>query len=255
MMLDPHIATLGLRDLSIATWHDEVVYAIGDVHGCEDEYRELVQKCKKDALDKGQKPIIVQLGDMIDRGPGFYDLLVDDPADFKIMGNHEFNFLIEALGYKRCNSKSRFQNHLLFEELTATQKTAVLDKLRSRKKYLEVVMSSHTFVLSHAPITNIERGWYNKDTVWDITHKFGMSDFCMRSREVHSLNQDESVTFVHGHMSWDYILIEEQIEKQQHHSSRIFNIDSGCVYGKELIALKLPTLEVIRVQSNIELEY
>ena len=60
-----------------------VIYAIGDIHGRADLLRLLLQRIVTEAADQaalGLRPVIVGLGDYIDRGPdsrGAIDLLVD----------------------------------------------------------------------------------------------------------------------------------------------------------------------------------
>jgi len=76
---------------------DQRAYAIGDVHGCLDELKQLLQTIKKDNDYRNPaKTYLIFLGDLIDRGPeskGVIDLLIDFPYSFAeplfIMGNHE----------------------------------------------------------------------------------------------------------------------------------------------------------------------
>lgn len=71
-------------------------YAIGDIHGCLDKIRRLLDILRYDpAIDR-----LIFLGDYIDRGPdsrGVIDLMLhlqrENPANIFLMGNHEDNFL------------------------------------------------------------------------------------------------------------------------------------------------------------------
>lgn len=77
----------------------QLVYAIGDVHGCYDLFRDLLAKIAADAAEsaRGRRPIIIQLGDLIDRGP--HSAQVVEAATWlqrrsdiefqQLMGNHE----------------------------------------------------------------------------------------------------------------------------------------------------------------------
>ena len=73
------------------------LYAIGDVHGCFDEMRQLLALIRHDHTSRPEKScIIVFLGDLIDRGPQSADVLKflrtqkPDYADmYFIKGNHE----------------------------------------------------------------------------------------------------------------------------------------------------------------------
>jgi serine/threonine protein phosphatase 1 len=76
-----------------------VVYAIGDVHGCADLLASLVAAIQADAarLAPKQRPVIIFVGDYVDRGEGSRDVidqviaLMDNPAfDVRALkGNHE----------------------------------------------------------------------------------------------------------------------------------------------------------------------
>jgi len=76
---------------------DRVIYAIGDVHGCFDEFLVMEEMIAADAASLGDRPrMILLLGDMIDRGPRseavIEHLLRPPPAGFERMalcGNHE----------------------------------------------------------------------------------------------------------------------------------------------------------------------
>lgn len=75
----------------------ERAYAIGDIHGCLEETKDLLSKIRihNDYLDEA-KTYLIFLGDIIDRGPnskGVIELLMNLPVEFAeplfIMGNHE----------------------------------------------------------------------------------------------------------------------------------------------------------------------
>lgn len=230
-------------------------YAIGDVHGCIDEYNALTKLIYRDAASHGKHAIIIQLGDMIDRGPSFEELLVSDPAHYRVMGNHELNFIVEHHGYKACRSNARKLNH---ERLSANADQADVDNiialLSQRKAFYTLKHpSGKLIVLSHAPINGIEKGWGERYYLGIASS----SHFCMRSTPVdlEQLNRSTSATFVHGHQSWGYADIKEQIQAQQNSNAKVYNLDSGCVYGNTLTALNLFTDEVFQVQSSIKVAH
>lgn len=83
------------RRLSAQEW-PAVIYAIGDVHGCLAEARQLEQTILEDGLDIAGEKWIVYLGDYIDRGPdsaGVLDFLLTRlPQGWRricLAGNHE----------------------------------------------------------------------------------------------------------------------------------------------------------------------
>lgn len=64
--------------------------AIGDVHGCADEFEELLN-----ALELQPEDRVVQLGDLVNRGPGSHAVLelVREYKVESIIGNHELRLL------------------------------------------------------------------------------------------------------------------------------------------------------------------
>ncbi|MGC9953118.1 MAG: metallophosphoesterase family protein [Rhizomicrobium sp.] len=76
-----------------------LVYAVGDIHGRSDLLRSLIGKITRDSkarLQQGQRPIVIFLGDYVDRGPdsrGVIELLLHDlPSAWMcrfLKGNHE----------------------------------------------------------------------------------------------------------------------------------------------------------------------
>lgn len=228
-------------------------YAIGDVHGCKDEYDELLEKCRHDARLEGKYARIIQLGDMIDRGPHFSHLIIEDPADFKVMGNHEYNFVLEHYGYKPLTSLARNKNHDKLKLLSAEDQQFVLDLLIERETYYTIILDGQAFVLSHAPIKDIEKGigFIYKDALGSIPN------YCMRSTAVDlvKLRANHSrTTFIHGHQKWNYHDIETQVQEQSGFDVASYNIDSGCVYGGDLVALRLRDSRVLKVASKINVD-
>ncbi len=68
------------------------VYAIGDIHGCKSHLCGLIALIQQDAAQLNHAPLIVLLGDVIDRGPdtaGVLDYLTGNPHIRCILGNHE----------------------------------------------------------------------------------------------------------------------------------------------------------------------
>ncbi|ANL39517.1 metallophosphoesterase domain-containing protein [Rhizobium phaseoli] len=83
--------------------NEQLIYAIGDVHGRADLLRPLLDAIADDAGD--QSPIIIFLGDIIDRGPDSKEALelVDEafdrfPGSRLILGNHDEYFLLALEG-------------------------------------------------------------------------------------------------------------------------------------------------------------
>lgn len=213
---------------------DLPVWCIGDVHGCGDEYRKLLLELES----RNEECIIYQLGDLIDRGPDLYDvfLLSNLYGVRTLIGNHELNFIQEHFGYKKCRSKARRETHDQFKALTDSKRDFVIQSMLSMKNYATIERKGQTWTLSHAPIL--------KDLVVEFDCGAG-SNYCMGS--VPYDNRIKHSNSIHGHQHWNYTDIKTQIDNPD---QVWLNIDSGAVYGGELIALELGTKEVIRIPGT-----
>jgi serine/threonine protein phosphatase 1 len=92
----------------------ETVFVVGDVHGCADELKGLLDTVRRLAADSDSPRRLVFLGDLIDRGPDTLSVLriwaEDDKAHGvdrvdRIIGNHEILMLL-AMGDGRRAAKA-----------------------------------------------------------------------------------------------------------------------------------------------------
>ena len=76
----------------------KIPYIVGDIHGCYNEYVELEKKILQHAETHQWSPLIISVGDLIDRGPESQQVVEHFIAGEKklthlaIMGNHEVEF-------------------------------------------------------------------------------------------------------------------------------------------------------------------
>lgn len=243
----------GLRYQKVHDFSDSVeYYSIGDVHGCAKEFEALINMIREDAANLDKVPYIICHGDMIDRGPEFFDVIdiAHNYCDVNLLGNHEHNFVLERLG-KPCNSNSRKVSHDRFEKLSKPTQAKVMKFLNGLYNFAVVTIKERTFILTHAPLKNMER-YYD----WNQYLHIGNAPyFCMRSsvpidEDMKKLQQD--VTFVYGHQSWEYKDLEEQKNDQLERRTQYYNVDASCVYGGQLVALRLSDLGVLSVQSKVK---
>lgn len=236
------------------------VYAIGDIHGCFVEMQELVDKCTNHAKDSDRIPVVIFLGDMIDRGPDFLDIFkfIEEHDITCILGNHELHFYLEAMQVKECRSKARRDNHRRFESYDQDTQNKILERIgnMSNGVIIHFTKDAQTpfrdFILTHSPIRGIEHATSGGDD-FDFVHLMNGPQCNMRSEVVDFKQLQESfdgVMMVHGHQSWNFKPIAEQDEEQKFSTNRVFNVDSGVVYGDVLTALCLNTNEFIEVQAK-----
>lgn len=207
------------------------IWAIGDVHGCIDEYFELIDKIKE--ID--QDAHIVQLGDMIDRGPAFEELILNDSAHTKIMGNHEFNFLQEVYG-KPCRSNAREVTHNRFKSLSSSVQDEVLVKIKER---LPVAVHENTTFCHSIPNDLREFNIIGRSYPF-----FSTRSESLKEHEYRYLV--DGCNLYHGHQHWNFKEFSEQIEE----GNGIFNLDSGVVYGNKLIAVRISDKMCLEVKAK-----
>ena len=72
------------------------MYAIGDIHGCDDLLSSLLEAIFEEASKDATPPLLIFLGDYVDRGPGsrqvidqLLDLRERAPGARFLCGNHE----------------------------------------------------------------------------------------------------------------------------------------------------------------------
>jgi bis(5'-nucleosyl)-tetraphosphatase (symmetrical) len=102
------------------------IYAIGDVQGCFDDLRRLL-----DRLSFGAGDTLWLVGDLVNRGPRSAEVLrfVRDLGEraVTVLGNHDLHLLAAAAGVRRIGPKDTFT-----DVLDAPDRDELLDWLRSR---------------------------------------------------------------------------------------------------------------------------
>lgn len=204
-----------------------MIYAIGDIHGCLDPLRRLMEKIRLSEADE-----LVFIGDYIDRGPdskGVIDYLLTLRGRYTfLMGNHERMFL----DFLQGNDRYLF----LYNGGTETLESyggvgkipaAHLDFLNRLLLYYET--DDHLFVHGGIrpgiPIQEQD----SKDLLW-IREEF------------YAYPGRYPKTVVFGHTPMREVLME---------SDRI-GIDTACVYGNKLTCLILPSRQVIQVSNPLD---
>lgn len=212
------------------------VWVIGDVHGHAAELERLVHK----VLEKTPECIIVQLGDLIDRGTGLRSVfkVIDKYKIHTVIGNHELNFIQEHFGYKQCRSQVRKVTHDKMASYNKKDQEFVINQMLKMKNYASVMCNDKVWHFTHAPM--------EKEVIESIDGS-AASVYCMgTSSYKHELI--DSSYFVHGHASWDYEPIEKQIADQD---QTWYNVDSGLCYGNYLLALNIKTLDFIKQHQEV----
>lgn len=228
---------------------------IGDVHGCFDELLELLKNLgyavtRTDGAHTVASPDsrkLVFVGDLVDRGPGTVEVLrlvsslVESGQAFCVPGNHDIK-LVRAL-----RGKDVKRTHGLAE--TMEQLASETPEFRSQvAKFLDGLVSHYVFdsgnlVVAHAGLKESMQGRGSAavrefalfgDTTGE-TDEFGLP-----VRYNWAADYRGKALVVYGHTP----------VPQPLSLNNTINIDTGCVFGGKLTALRYPERETVSVQAH-----
>ncbi|OFX35817.1 MAG: hypothetical protein A2W95_04670 [Bacteroidetes bacterium GWA2_40_14] len=194
------------------------LFAIGDIHGCFDLLKELVEN--KIQLQKDDKLIL--LGDYIDRGDkskevvDFIIELSENGYDIiPLMGNHEA-MLLDAFENEKDISKW-IQNGG-----NETLKSFEIDSLKDiESKYIEFIKGLR-YYYAFEDYLFVHAG-FNDNVLNPFTDYYSMLWKC---KETYTNPLLSEKTIIHGHNPVRVAICEERVLAKH----RVINIDTGCVY-------------------------
>lgn len=194
------------------------LFAIGDIHGCFDSLKELVEN--KIQLQKDDKLIL--LGDYIDRGDKskdvvdfIIDLLENGYDVIPLMGNHEA-LLIDAFEDEKNISKW-IQNGG-----NETLKSFEINSLKDiESKYIEFFKGLR-YYYTFEDYLFVHAG-FNDNLLNPFTDYYSMLWKC---KETYTNPLLSEKTIIHGHNPVRVAICEERVLAKL----RVINIDTGCVY-------------------------
>lgn len=226
---------------------------IGDVHGCYDELIELLEKLGY-TVDAAQHVAIppegrkaVFLGDLVDRGPKIVHVLklamnmVAAGHALCVPGNHDIKLLRKLRGHN-----VKMQHGI--EDSVAQLATESEDFSHQAEKFLldlvsHYVLDDGKLVVAHAGMKESMQGRGS-----GATRQFALygettgetDEFGYPIRHNWAAEYRGNAMVVYGHTPVPY---PEWL-------NRTINIDTGCVYGGELTALRYPEEELVSVKAQ-----
>lgn len=236
-------------------------YIISDIHGCYEEYRELLEKIKFSNED-----ILYVLGDAMDRGPEPIKVIQDlmmRPNVIYIIGNHDYVMLQVMRKLLVEVTEDNYRDHLSEDdliiyslwtqgdggEITVSQFTAlpsddqqdILEYLENSLVYEVLEEKGKRFILVHAGISNFSEE--------KALEEYSFFDFISERPDYGKrYYKDENTYVVTGHTPTFYIQSdsEDEVYQQNGHIA----IDCGCVFGGKLAAYCIETGEIVYVKSR-----
>lgn len=228
-------------------------YVISDVHGCYEEFMELLEKISFSEADE-----LFILGDVFDRGAEPIKVMKEIMSRKNItfiLGNHDYMFLkmLQLLEKEDVDEEEKadllegwFQDGAMvtsaqFLELENEEQDAILDYIKNSFVYYEIKMNNKKYILTHAGIDGFEEEKKLEEyMVTDFI--FGRIDYKKR------FYSDKNTYMVTGHTPTPLIRVDKKpcIYQENGHIA----IDCGCVFGGRLAAYCFDTEEVTYVKSK-----
>lgn len=202
---------------------------IGDIHGCYDELRALLDKA---ALT--QKDRVVAVGDLVVKGPKnreVLDLFIEDWRFRAVLGNHDRAVLRYMRGKKESLKDSQKQT---FKELKTD-----LERYYLFLQSLPTMIDLGTHLVVHAGV----RPGVSliKQKIKDLT-------------ELRTLGEDRTsrkgTPWYEVYDGEKIVLFGHWPASEPRRGRRAIGLDTGCVYGNRLTAYIIETGELLSVKAR-----
>lgn len=238
-------------------------YIISDIHGCYEEYKELLEKISFSSEDE-----LFVLGDVVDRGPEpmkvFQDMMSRTNVEF-LLGNHDFIFYFlmkkfsveiteencedyitadDILAYNSWMKRGGYPTAEDFRKLSKEEREDILDYVSNAMIYDILEQDGKEYILVHAGLGN-----FSPDKDLD---DYELEEL-LESRMDYSKSYFTDNRFVvTGHTPTFTIPVwkKEEVYIGHHHIA----VDCGCVHGGSLAAYCLETGEATYVKRKKQRE-
>lgn len=245
---------------------DEPVLIVGDIHGCMDEFTEL--------MDQAETNFVVHVGDLADRGP-----CTDDVLDFfmthdwaySVMGNHDHKLLryLTNPNPKMDLSRGLTQTlkqirHPLFDEpheLPGGSDEWFIPAIRFFLENLPLVIETSQFRVVHGAyiphkfdtdrlIPQSDSDFLAKCIYGETNGEKDAEGYPVRSKEwINNLFYGYSgdLDIIHGHTPCNPC---PDITPVRNKKTSVYNIDGGCCFGGSLVGIRYPDKQVFKVKAK-----
>jgi serine/threonine protein phosphatase 1 len=208
--------------------------AIGDIHGCADEFEELLDKLALRTDDR-----VVLLGDLINRGPDSARViqLARKHATVALLGNHE----LRLINYRKTDDPSHLKKY----------DYATLEQLNGKSwDYLEAMPlthedAEHDTVFVHGGF--LPRVPWRKQTARIVT-RIQVVDTDGEPRK-----RSEAPNAPHWSELWKgppFVVYGHTPRDKVAETRWTLGIDTGCVLGGTLTAVIVPEMRFVQVRAR-----
>lgn len=230
---------------------------IGDIHGCFDELVELLEKLSYKVHTSDSEPRysveaplgrkVIFVGDLVDRGPRTPDVLrlvmsmMNDGVAFCVAGNHDVKLMRQLQGKKVSMTHGLAESVAQMELESDEFKTEViqfLDKLIGH-----YVMDEGKLVVAHA---GLKEDFHGRSSA-------RVRDFALYGETTGET--DEYGLPVRYNWAGDYrgramVVYGHTPVPESEWLNNTICLDTGCVFGGKLTALRYPERELVQVQAS-----
>lgn len=228
---------------------------IGDIHGCFEEFKEITVTLEYDwssGIPLHKDRILGFVGDLTDRGPNslkvvdiVYQLVKANKAVY-VPGNHCDKFYRFLIGRNVQHKHGLETTVEEFERLTSIQKENVKNQFTwlYENNSLYAVLDEGKLVIAHAGIKDSYIGRTDKKVktfvlYGDITGEKHKDGFPVRRDWAKDHTGDTWIVYGHTPV------------KTPRFVNNTVNIDTGCVFGHSLTALRYPEMTTVSVPSSM----
>lgn len=222
---------------------------VGDIHGCIDEFNELLKKVNYDR----KTDRLILLGDLIDRGPDSV-AVVQKARKLGVecvMGNHEHKFL---KWWRNSGTKHQVYDHRPHYTQFSDEDVNYIARMPLYIKIDDTIIV-HAGMRAHVSLANQHRDDLLYIRYMDSDSRFislkKISKLGVEATGAHFWTEfwkgPESVVYGHNVHSYEEPLIQEVSP-----GVMCYGLDTGCCFGGRLTAMILETKEIIQVQAKRE---
>jgi serine/threonine protein phosphatase 1 len=208
--------------------------AIGDIHGCHEEFEDLLRKLKPGSHDR-----IILLGDLINRGPDSARViaLAREHATLSLLGNHE----LRLLNYRKTGDPT----HLKKSDYDTLKQLSPRDWAYMNAMPLTYHDREDGMVLVH--------GGFLPDQPWRSQPARVVTRIQVIDKEGNPRKRSDAPNAPHWSKLWQgppFVVYGHTSRPEVSHLKWSLGIDTACAMGGSLTACILPEKKIVQVRAR-----